>query len=162
MPHSGIIRASFLDSMPNTHYTITDLTREFDITPRALRFYENHGLLAPTREGTNGMRRVYSSRDRTRLKLTLRGKRLGFTLLEISRLLDLYDSPTGTVAQLQLFLQTIAAHRAVLQQQLTDLNAQLAELAAFDAEGRAVLESCQKTKQKPARKKSGHALAKSA
>jgi DNA-binding transcriptional MerR regulator len=85
------------------------------------------------------MRRVYSARDRTRLKLTLRGKRLGFTLLEVSRLLDLYDSPTGTVAQLHAFLDTIAAHRAVLEAQLDDLNATLAELAVYEAQGRALL-----------------------
>src|SRR5216684_3066529 len=109
--------------MTDTRYTITELAREFEITPRAIRFYENQGLLAPAREGT-------------RLKLTLRGKRLGFTLQEVSRLLDLYDSPTGTVAQLQAFLDTIAAHRAVLARQLEDLNATLAELAAYEAQGR--------------------------
>ena len=125
--------------MTDTRYTITELAREFEITPRAIRFYENQGLLAPAREGTNGMRRVYSARDRTRLKLTLRGKRLGFTLQEVSRLLDLYDSPTGTVAQLQAFLDTIAAHRAVLERQLEDLNATLAELAVYEAQGRALL-----------------------
>jgi DNA-binding transcriptional MerR regulator len=125
--------------MTDTRYTITELAREFEITPRAIRFYENQGLLAPAREGTNGMRRVYSARDRTRLKLTLRGKRLGFTLQEVSRLLDLYDSPTGTVAQLQAFLDTIAAHRAVLARQLEDLNATLAELAVYEAQGRALL-----------------------
>ena len=81
----------------HTQYTITELAREFEITPRAIRFYEDQGLLAPTREGSGGLRRVYSPRDRTRLKLTLRGKRLGFTLSEIRALLDLYDSPTGTV-----------------------------------------------------------------
>jgi DNA-binding transcriptional MerR regulator len=112
--------------MTDPRYTITELAREFDITPRAIRFYENQGLLAPAREGTNGVRRVYSARDRTRLRLTLRGKRLGFTLSEISRLLDLYDSPTGTVAQLHAFLDTIAEHRAVLERQLEDLNATLA------------------------------------
>jgi DNA-binding transcriptional MerR regulator len=125
--------------MTDTRYTITELAREFEITPRAIRFYENQGLLAPAREGTNGMRRVYSARDRTRLKLTLRGKRLGFTLLEVSRLLDLYDSPTGTVAQLRAFLDTIGAHRAVLERQLDDLNATLGELAAYEAQGRALL-----------------------
>jgi DNA-binding transcriptional MerR regulator len=125
--------------MTDTRYTITELAREFEITPRAIRFYENQGLLTPAREGTNGMRRVYSARDRTRLKLTLRGKRLGFTLLEVSRLLDLYDSPTGTVAQLRAFLATIAAHRAVLERQLDDLNATLAELAAYEKQGRALL-----------------------
>src|ERR1700710_1180630 len=99
--------------MTDTRYTITELAREFEVTPRAIRFYENQGLLTPAREGTNGMRRVYSARERTRLRLTLRGKRLGFTLSEIRRLLDLYDSPTGTVAQLNAFVDTIAEHRAM-------------------------------------------------
>ncbi|WP_044041854.1 MerR family transcriptional regulator [Caballeronia insecticola] len=122
-----------------THYTITDLAREFDVTPRAIRFYEDQGLLAPSREGSNGLRRVYSARDRTRLKLTLRGKRLGFTLSEIRTLLDLYDSPTGTATQLQAFVDTIAAHREVLTRQLEDLNTTLAELAAYEEQGRALL-----------------------
>lgn len=122
-----------------THYTITELAREFDITPRAIRFYEDQGLLAPKREGSNGLRRVYSARDRTRLKLTLRGKRLGFTLSEIRTLLDLYDSPTGTATQLQAFVDTIAAHREVLQRQLEDLNTTLAELSAYEEQGRALL-----------------------
>jgi DNA-binding transcriptional MerR regulator len=125
--------------MTDTRYTIAELAREFDITPRAIRFYENQGLLTPAREGTNGVRRVYSARDRTRLRLTLRGKRLGFTLSEIGRLLDLYDSPTGTVAQLRAFLDTIAEHRAVLERQLEDLNATLAELATYETQGRALL-----------------------
>ena len=82
----------------NTQYTITELAREFDVTPRAIRFYEDQGLLSPSREGSSGLRRVYSGRDRTRLKLTLRGKRLGFTLSEIRDLLDVYESPTDTRA----------------------------------------------------------------
>ena len=123
----------------HTQYTITELAREFEITPRAIRFYEDQGLLAPTREGSGGLRRVYSSRDRTRLKLTLRGKRLGFTLSEIRALLDLYDSPTGTASQLHAFLDTIAAHRKVLERQLEDLNATLAELAEYERQGRALL-----------------------
>ncbi|SAK97932.1 MerR family transcriptional regulator [Caballeronia calidae] len=122
-----------------THYTITELAREFDITPRAIRFYEDQGLLAPKREGANGLRRVYSPRDRTRLKLTLRGKRLGFTLSEIRTLLDLYDSPTGTATQLQAFVDTIAAHREVLERQREDLNTTLAELAAYEEQGRALI-----------------------
>ncbi|SAK61805.1 MerR family transcriptional regulator [Caballeronia arationis] len=122
-----------------TQYTITELAREFDVTPRAIRFYEDQGLLAPTRDGPSGLRRVYAARDRTRLRLTLRGKRLGFTLSEIRTLLDLYDSPTGTVAQLQAFLDTIATHRKVLEQQLEDLNATLAELAQYEQQGRALL-----------------------
>ncbi|GAB5098370.1 MerR family DNA-binding transcriptional regulator [Caballeronia sp. GAWG1-1] len=121
------------------HYTITELAREFDITSRAIRFYEDHGLLAPEREGANGLRRVYSSRDRTRLKLTLRGKRLGFTLSEIRTLLDLYDSPTGGTRQLQAFVDTIAAHREVLERQLVDLTTTLAELETYEKQGRALL-----------------------
>ena len=77
--------------------TITELATEFDITPRAIRFYEDVGLLAPMRVGRN---RVYTLRDRTRLKLTLRGKRLGLSLLEIKQLVDLYDSPADTRQQL--------------------------------------------------------------
>jgi DNA-binding transcriptional MerR regulator len=122
-----------------THYTITELAREFDITPRAIRFYEDQGLLAPKRAGANGLRRVYSPRDRTRLKLTLRGKRLGFTLSEIRTLLDLYDSPTGSATQLQAFVDTIAAQREVLERQLEDLNTTLAELAAYEEQGRALI-----------------------
>ena len=140
--------------MTDTRYTITELAREFEITPRAIRFYENQGLLTPAREGTNGVRRVYSTRDRTRLKLTLRGKRLGFTLLEVSRLLDLYDSPTGTVVQLHAFLDTIAAHRAVLTRQLDDLNATLAELSAYETQGRALLSA---NAEKRTRKAAGSA-----
>jgi DNA-binding transcriptional MerR regulator len=120
-------------------YTITDLAREFDVTPRAIRFYEDQGLLAPSREGANGLRRVYSARDRTRLKLTLRGKRLGFTLSEIRALLDLYDSPTGTATQLKAFVDTIAAHREVLERQRDDIDTTLAELAAYEEQGRALL-----------------------
>ena len=123
----------------NTQYTITELAREFDVTPRAIRFYEDQGLLSPSREGSSGLRRVYSGRDRTRLKLTLRGKRLGFTLSEISTLLDLSDSPTGTPTQLQAFVDTIAAHREVLERQLEDLNTTLDELAAYEEQGRALL-----------------------
>jgi DNA-binding transcriptional MerR regulator len=120
-------------------YTITELAREFDVTPRAIRFYEDQGLLAPSREGSSGLRRVYSSRDRTRLKLTLRGKRLGFTLSEIRSLLDLYESPTDTVSQLHAFLATIAEHREVLERQLQDLNATLEDLAQYEAQCRAML-----------------------
>src|SRR5580698_9654356 len=120
-------------SMTDTRYPITELSREFEITPRAIRFYENQGLLTPARVGTNGLRRVYSARDRTRLKLTLRGKRLGFTLSEIRDLLDLYDSPTDTAPQLQAFLATVVRHREVLEQQREDLNATLDELAQYEA-----------------------------
>jgi DNA-binding transcriptional MerR regulator len=123
----------------NTQYTITELAREFDVTPRAIRFYEDQGLLSPSREGSSGLRRVYSGRDRTRLKLTLRGKRLGFTLSEIRDLLDLYDS--DTVPQLHAFLATVKRHREVLERQLEDLNATLEDLAQYEVEARTLLES---------------------
>lgn len=126
---------------PITQYTITELAREFDVTPRAIRFYEDQGLLAPSREGSGGLRRVYSGRDRTRLKLTLRGKRLGFTLSEIRDLLDVYESPTDTVPQLQAFLGTVARHRDVLERQLEDLTATLEDLAQYEAQARALLDS---------------------
>jgi DNA-binding transcriptional MerR regulator len=136
----------------SVHYTITDLSREFEVTPRAIRFYEDHGLLAPAREGAYGSRRIYTARDRTRLKLTLRGKRLGFSLTEVRRLLDLYDSPTGTVTQLHAFLDTLAAHRAVLERQKEDLDATLAELASHEAQCRALLSA---NAEKRARKAKG-------
>ena len=81
-----------------TTFTIGELAREFDLTTRAIRFYEDCGLLMPQRSGRN---RVYTARDRTRLKLTLRGKRLGLTLAEVKDLVDMYESPRDTQAQLK-------------------------------------------------------------
>ncbi|MEM5404768.1 MULTISPECIES: MerR family transcriptional regulator [Paraburkholderia] len=123
-----------------TQYTITELAREFDVTPRAIRFYEDQGLLAPSREGAGGLKRVFSGRDRTRLKLTLRGKRLGFTLSEIRTLLDLYESPTDTLPQLQAFLDTVVHHREILERQRADLDATLEDLAQYEAQARALLD----------------------
>lgn len=120
-------------------YTISELSREFGITPRTIRFYEDQGLLAPTRTGTGGRQRSYSQRDRTRLKLTLRGKRLGLSLSEIRDLIDMYDSPSGTVAQLESFLSVLARHRRTLEQQLRDLNETLAEIATHEARARSLL-----------------------
>ena len=85
-------------------FSISELAQEFDVTPRAIRFYEDQGLLAPRREG---QRRIYTPRDRTRLKLTLRGKRLGLTLAEIRELIDMYESPADTAQQLQAFLAVL-------------------------------------------------------
>ncbi len=106
-------------------FTISELAEEFDITPRAIRFYEDVGLLAPARQGRN---RVYSQRDRTRLKLTLRGKRLGFSLTEILQLVTMYESPADTAPQLEAFQQALAQHRRQLEQQLEDLQITLAEI----------------------------------
>ena len=88
-------------------YTITELAAEFDITARAIRFYEDQGLLSPKREGAGGRSRVYTPRDRTRLKLTLRGKRLGLSLQEIKQLVDLYESPSDTRQQLTAFMAVL-------------------------------------------------------
>jgi DNA-binding transcriptional MerR regulator len=120
-------------------YTITELSREFDITPRAIRFYEDQGLLSPSREGAGGRTRVYSARERTRLKLTLRGKRLGLTLSEIKSLVDMYESPKDSVAQLQRFLEVLAQHREALQRQREDIDITLAEIATHEARCRQML-----------------------
>ena len=110
-------------------YSISDLAREFDVTPRAIRFYEDQGLLAPRREG---QRRVYTPRDRTRLKLTLRGKRLGLTLSEIRELIDMYEPGRDERPQLARFLAVLEQHKALLEQQRGDLEAQLSEITAFE------------------------------
>jgi DNA-binding transcriptional MerR regulator len=120
-------------------YTITELAREFDVTPRAIRFYEDQGLLAPTRAGTGARQRVYSQRDRTRLKLTLRGKRLGLTLAEVRELVDMYESPSDTSAQLTRFLGVLAQHRRTLERQLDDLRETLAEIDTHERRARQLL-----------------------
>lgn len=110
-------------------FSISDLAREFDVTPRAIRFYEDQGLLAPRRDG---QRRIYTPRDRTRLKLTLRGKRLGLTLSEIRELIDMYEPGRDERPQLERFLAVLESHTASLVQQRADIEAQLAELQAFE------------------------------
>jgi DNA-binding transcriptional MerR regulator len=121
---------------PGKTYTITELAHEFDVTPRAIRFYEDMGLLEPSRAGRN---RVYSQRDRTRLKLTLRGKRLGFALQEIRQLVTMYDTDSDTAPQLEAFLGALAAHRAQLEQQLDDIRITLDELTLHEARCRQLL-----------------------
>ncbi|MEY8877795.1 MAG: MerR family DNA-binding transcriptional regulator [Leptothrix sp. (in: b-proteobacteria)] len=113
-----------------TQFTITELAAEFDLTPRAIRFYEDVGLLEPGRDGRN---RVYNQRDRTRLKLTLRGKRLGLSLQEIKQLVDMYESPADTGPQLQAFLVVLRQHRQQMAQQLDDLRVTLAEIDQHEA-----------------------------
>jgi DNA-binding transcriptional MerR regulator len=111
-------------------FSISELAREFDITPRAIRFYEDQGLLAPKREG---QRRIYTPRDRTRLKLTLRGKRLGLTLSEIRELIDMYEPGRDARPQLERFLAVLASHKSSLLQQRADIEAQLSEIQAFES-----------------------------
>jgi DNA-binding transcriptional MerR regulator len=110
-------------------FSISELAREFDVTPRAIRFYEDHGLLAPRREG---QRRIYTPRDRTRLRLTLRGKRLGLTLSEIRELIDMYEPGRDDRPQLERFLALLESHRTMLEQQRADLESQLAEIETFE------------------------------
>jgi DNA-binding transcriptional MerR regulator len=120
-------------------YTIAELAREFDITARAIRFYEDQGLLSPMREGQGGRNRVYTPRDRTRLKLTLRGKRLGLTLSEIKSIIDMYESPKDTVAQINRFLGVLSHQRDTLEQQRADIEMSLAEIAVHEDECRRLL-----------------------
>ena len=110
-------------------FSISELAREFDITPRAIRFYEDQGLLAPKRDG---QRRIYTPRDRTRLKLTLRGKRLGLTLSEIRELIDMYEPGRDARPQLERFLAVLEDHKASLLQQRDDIEAQLSEIQTFE------------------------------
>ncbi|OGA38145.1 MAG: MerR family transcriptional regulator [Betaproteobacteria bacterium RIFCSPLOWO2_12_FULL_68_19] len=118
-------RARALD----VEFSISELAHEFDVTPRAIRFYEDQRLLAPRREG---QRRIYTARDRTRLKLTLRGKRLGLSLSEIRELIDMYEPGRDARPQLERFLSVLESHKASLLQQRADIEAQLGELQAFE------------------------------
>ena len=114
-------------------YTISDLAREFALTTRAIRFYEDEGLIAPTRQGRV---RVYGERERVRLKLVLRGKRLGLALAEIAELLDLYEIARNERAQLAKFLDLLADRRGRLMQQKEDIDAVLAEIDGVEKECR--------------------------
>lgn len=135
-------------------YTITDLAREFEITTRAIRFYEDQGLLSPKREGAGGRTRVYGARERTRLKLTLRGKRLGLSLTEIKTLVDMYESSKDSAAQLKRFLAILTQHRETLERKREDLEVTLAEIAMHEQECRRLLdaETGAKSGRKPARR----------
>ena len=127
-----------------TTFSISDLAREFDLTTRAIRFYEDMGLLQPERSGPGGRNRVYSARDRTRLKLTLRAKRLGLSLTEARELIDMYDSPRDTGPQLRKFLVVLAAHRQQLEDQLAEVQANLDEVKVHEKEARALLAKSEK------------------
>jgi DNA-binding transcriptional MerR regulator len=109
----------------STTYSISDLARELDVTTRAIRFYEEQGMLSPERRGQE---RIYSPKDLVALKLILRGKRIGFSLAECKELIDLYDPSSGNRKQLQTFMDKIAARRAQLEQQLLDIQQMQLEL----------------------------------
>ncbi|MDH0646141.1 MerR family DNA-binding transcriptional regulator [Pseudomonas sp. GD03858] len=111
--------------MSSQTYSISDLSRELDITTRAIRFYEEQGLLSPERRG---LERIYSARDKVTLKLILRGKRIGFSLAECRELIELYDPAGGNQKQLTSMLDKIAERRAQLEQQMLDIQQMHLEL----------------------------------
>ena len=118
-------------------FTITELAREFNITPRAIRYYEDQGLLAPERAGNA---RIYRKRDRTRLKLALRGKRLGLSLAEIRELIEMYDTVQDPSPQLSAFLGVLGRRKSALEQQREDIEAMLAEIQGFERQCRDLLD----------------------
>lgn len=114
-------------------YSITELTREFGVTTRTLRFYEDEGLIAPIRQGRA---RLYPPAERTRVKLILRGKRLGFSLAEIREIIDMYRAPPGEAGQLQLLIDKIDERRKELLEKRRDIDQALAELETVEADCR--------------------------
>jgi DNA-binding transcriptional MerR regulator len=113
------------DDKKKREYTISELAGEFDVTSRALRLYEESGLLSPRREGT---KRIYSERDRVRLRLILRGKRLGCSLSEIKEIFDIYDTESGEKAQLVFFLERLNERKQILELQKQDVDLALEDL----------------------------------
>ncbi|WP_394200422.1 MerR family DNA-binding transcriptional regulator [Shewanella waksmanii] len=126
---------------PQTTYSISELSKEFDITTRSIRFYEDQGLLKPKRRGQT---RIYGLKDRVRLKLILRGKRLGFSLAETRRLFELYDADKNSSSQLQTMLDLVEEKKSALQQQMDDIKVVLMELNSAEQQCRAALEEQQK------------------
>ncbi|MGB0894518.1 MAG: MerR family transcriptional regulator [Parashewanella sp.] len=121
-------------------YSISDLSKEFDITTRSIRFYEDQGLLKPKRRGQT---RIYSLKDKVRLKLILRGKRLGFSLAETRRLFELYDADKSSTSQLDTMIALIEEKKAALQQQMDDIKVVMMELSSAEQQCRTVLDTQQ-------------------
>jgi len=136
---------------PRETYSISDLAQEFDVTPRAIRFYEDEGLLNPHREGS---RRIYSKRDYVRLKLVLRGKRLGLSLAQVREMFALYDAARDERPQLEKFLTALEARREQLQRQRAEIEEELAEIRSFEAQSRRILEAT--PRRAPRRRSAGN------
>ncbi len=133
------------DALPRQQrtYTIGELAQLFEVTPRTIRFYEQEGLLAPTRRG---QKRIYREKDRVRLKLTLRGKRLGFSLAEIREVVMMYDAmPDGNSRQLRRLLELLEEKRANLERQLEDIRLMRLEIDDVDQRAREVLRQLEDT-----------------
>ncbi|MDG1733813.1 MAG: MerR family DNA-binding transcriptional regulator [Thalassotalea sp.] len=118
-----------METTKTATFSIGDLSREFDITTRSIRFYEDQGLISPARKGQT---RIYNRRDRVRLKLILRGKRLGFSLAETGRLFELYDADKTSSSQLDTIKQLISDKKLALTQQLDDIKVVLMELDTLE------------------------------
>ncbi|BBF86154.1 predicted transcriptional regulator LiuR [Aquitalea magnusonii] len=112
--------------MQSVTYSISQLAQEFDVTTRTIRFYEDQGLLEPQRDG---QRRIYTRRDRVRLMLILRGKRIGLSLLEIRELFDLYDAASNDEPQLREFIRILSRKEQQLQEQLDDIRVVMGEIS---------------------------------
>jgi DNA-binding transcriptional MerR regulator len=129
-------------NVPVTTWSIAELAAEYDVTLRTIRFYEDRGLLTPERRGTQ---RVYHPRDKVRLGLILRGKRLGFSLDEIAKIVDMYDAEPGEEGQLVYLLAQITHRRTELEQRRRDIDETLEELAEVEARCHADLKALRST-----------------
>lgn len=135
-------RRSSAGALTDTFFTVTELARDLNITARTIRFYEDKDLITPRRAGNI---RIYTKRDRARLQLILRGKRLGFTLREIREYLDLYDLDPSQSEQIRLLLNKVQSRIALLEEQRVALEESIGELKEIEAQTLAALDGALRT-----------------